>query len=59
MEIGGEKMTTEISNEEKPEGMPANKQVAERGGKVAGNARKEAEQELGRSIISSENYLGT
>ncbi len=32
-------------------------QLAMRGGKVAGNARKETEKELGHSIISSENYL--
>jgi len=33
------------------------KGVAKRGGKVAGNARKEAEKELGRSVISKKNYL--
>ena len=37
--------------------MPKHKSVARRGGKVAGNARKETEKELGHSIISSENYL--
>ncbi len=53
----GEKVTTEISQQEKPEGMPANQKVASRGGRVAGNARLETEKELGRSIISSQNYL--
>lgn len=53
----GEKVTTEISKTDKPKGMPANKKVAQRGGKVAGNARKETEKELGRSIISGKNYL--
>ena len=53
----GERVTTEISQEEKPEGMPANKQVAKRGGKVAGDARENTEKELGRSIISNENLL--
>ena len=33
----GEKVATEISNNEKPEGMPENKKVAQRGGNVAGN----------------------
>ena len=33
--------------------------AAKRGGKVAGNARKEAEKEIGNSIISKENYLDT
>ncbi len=53
----GERMTTEISQEEKPETFTKNKNVAKRGGKVAGNARKNAEKELGRSVISEENYL--
>ena len=53
----GEKMTTEISQQEKPNNFDKNKQVAKRGGKVAGNARIEAEKELGRSVISKDNYL--
>ncbi|OJY29321.1 MAG: phage antirepressor protein, partial [Legionella sp. 40-6] len=44
----GEKMTTEISAVEKPEGLIENKKVARRGGRVAGNARKDAEKELGK-----------
>ncbi len=53
----GEKVTTEISKNEKPEGMPDNKKVAKRGGGVAGKARKETEKELGRSVVSKVNYL--
>lgn len=53
----GEKVTTEISQQEKPETFTENKLVAGRGGKVAGNARKDTEKELGRSVISNENYL--
>lgn len=53
----GERVTTEISQQEKPAGIAANKHVAKRGGKVAGTARKETEKELGHSIISGENYL--
>ena len=53
----GERVTTELSKQEKPDTMPKHKSVARRRGKVAGNARKETEKELGRSIISSENYL--
>ena len=34
-----------------------NKDVARRGGNVAGVARKETEKELGHSVISSENFL--
>lgn len=53
----GEKVTTEISQKEKPESFDKSKKVAKRGGNVAGNARKHAEKEIGRSIISNENYL--
>ncbi len=55
----GEKVTTEISKQEKPETFEKNKNVARRGGGVAGKARKEAENELGKSIVTGENYLPT
>jgi len=54
----GERVTTEISKEEQPDDFEANKAVAKRGGKVAGNARKDTEKELGRSVVSKQNYLG-
>lgn len=50
-----EASTTGISQAEKPEGMAENLAVAQRGGRVAGNARKELEQEMGRPVISVEN----
>ena len=53
----GERVTTEISQQEKPDTFIKNKKVAERGGSVAGNARKQTEKELGRPIVSKENYL--
>lgn len=53
----GERVTTEISAKEKPKTFVKSKQVAKRGGRVAGSARKETEKELGRSVISNENYL--
>ena len=53
----GERVTTEISQEEKSETFTKNKDVAKRGGRVAGNAREGAQKELGRSVISSNNYL--
>ena len=53
----GERVTTELSRQEKPADMNGHKSVARRGGKVAGNARKETEKELGHSIISPNNYL--
>ncbi|MGD9153450.1 MAG: Bro-N domain-containing protein [Gammaproteobacteria bacterium] len=54
----GEKVTTEISGQEKPETFDESRIIAKRGGKVAGNARKETEKELGKSVISKENHLG-
>ena len=50
-----EASTTGISQAEKPEGMTENLAVAQRGGRVAGNARKELEREMGRPVISAEN----
>lgn len=53
----GERVTTEISQKEKPDTFIENKQVAQRGGNVAGVAREQAEEELGRSIVSNQNFL--
>jgi len=53
----GERVTTEISQTEKPDTFKKNKKVAKRGGGVAGTARRETEKELGRSIVSGQNYL--
>ena len=53
----GERMTTELSQKEKPETFDKSKKVAKRGGEVSGKARKDAERELGRPITSEENYL--
>ena len=48
----GERVTTEISQQEKPDTFAKNKKVAERGGNVAGNARKQTEKEIGRTVVS-------
>jgi hypothetical protein len=53
----GEKMTTEITRNEDAQGFIENKETAKKGGGVAGRARKDAEAELGRSVVSDENYL--
>lgn len=50
-------LTAEISKNEKPKTFPDNKKVAKRGGSVSGKARKDTEKELGRSVVSKENYL--
>lgn len=53
----GERVTTEISQREDPESFEQSQSVAKRGGAVAGVARKETEKELGRSVVSSSNFL--
>ena len=47
--------TTELSRMQKPKGYDETKDVAVSGGEIAGNARKELEAKLGRSVISSSN----
>ena len=47
--------TRELSQPEQPEGFEASKRIAHAGGSVAGNARKDLEQRLGRPIITSQN----
>lgn len=47
-----EASTTEISKENQPEGLEANKKVAQQGGRVAGVARKEIEKNTKKSILS-------
>jgi DNA-damage-inducible protein D len=53
----GESVSTEITKNENAQGYKQAENAAKRGGKVAGDARKHTERELGHSIISTENYL--
>ena len=53
----GERVTTEISQQEKPDTFAESKQVARRGGNVAGVARRESERELGHGVVSGQNFL--
>mgnify|MGYP001568673822 CR=1 FL=1 len=53
----GEKVTTEITVNKNAEGFVECAIASRQGGEVAGNARKEAEKKIGRSIVSEENYL--
>lgn len=50
-----EASTTSISRVERPEGLEENRKVARRGGRIAGNARKELEQETGTPVVTAEN----
>lgn len=52
----GERSTTEIHRNEDSKGMDKLKEDAEIGGRIAGNARKELENKLGRSVVSGSNY---
>ncbi len=55
-----EAATTEISKQQQPDGFYENASVAKRGGGVAKAARKQLEQQLGRTVISqskSSDYL--
>lgn len=45
--------TTEISRQRNPKGFNESQQTAQAGGKIAKNARKDLEKELGHSVISS------
>lgn len=47
-----EASTTEISQNEEPETFAHSKQIAQRGGRVAGAARKELETQTGQKVVS-------
>lgn len=50
-----EATTTEISKEKNPKTFQQSKEIAQKGGQIAGNARKEIEAETGEKVISSKN----
>ena len=50
-----EATTTGISKREKPEGLAENREIAKRGGSVAGRARLDIETEIGAPVITSQN----
>ena len=53
----GELATRELAKEYKPYGIDANKKIANIGGSVADNTRKDLERKLGKSIVSENNVL--
>lgn len=53
----GERATTEIHKEENSRGIPKLKSDAKAGGDIAGGARKQLEERLGRSVITKKNFL--
>jgi hypothetical protein len=52
-----EATTTTISKREQPQNFNENKQVAKRGGRIAGNARKEIETETGEPVITAQKAI--
>ena len=52
-----EATTTELTKATNPKGLEENKKVANKGGGVAGNARKEIEKETGKPVITSKNAM--
>ena len=52
-----EATTTELAKAHDARGLSENQQVARRGGKVAGNARKEIETDTGKPVITAQNAV--
>ncbi|MDD7533030.1 MAG: BRO family protein [Treponema sp.] len=50
-----EASAAELSKDKNPKGLDESRKVTAQGGKIAGNARKELEEALGRSVISASN----
>ncbi|HIE53754.1 MAG TPA: phage antirepressor protein, partial [Chromatiaceae bacterium] len=55
--ILGEAAATEITRQEDAQGFAENQIAARKGGRIAGNARRELEAETGKPVVSATNYL--
>jgi DNA-damage-inducible protein D len=53
----GEKATTDITKEKNSQGFDECKDSANKGGNIAKRTRKDLEKNLGKSIISKNNFL--
>jgi DNA-damage-inducible protein D len=53
----GEAATTEITRTQDAQGFDENRTAANKGGKIAGEAREKLELESGRKVVSGGNYL--
>jgi len=53
----GEAATTEVTQNKNAQGFNENKNAANRGGKIAGDAREKLETESGRKVSTTKNYL--
>ena len=54
----GEKSTTEIAKVSDAKGFKENADAAKAGGKIAGSARMQLEQETNKRVVSTKNFLG-
>lgn len=52
-----EATTTEISKEKQPQTFEQSKIIAQQGGSIAGNARKEIESKTGKKVVTSQNAI--
>ena len=52
-----EATVTELTTTTNPQGFEENKQTAQRGGRIAGHARKEIEAETGKAVVSPKNAI--
>jgi hypothetical protein len=50
-----EATTTEISKENNPKTFADNKRIAQKGGEIAGDTRKQIEEQTGKKIVNSQN----
>ncbi|MCX5923117.1 MAG: hypothetical protein NTU89_00970 [Candidatus Dependentiae bacterium] len=53
----GEATTTQISEQQDSKGMPKLRRDAKSGGAVAGRTRKDIELQIGKKVVSNENFL--
>jgi DNA-damage-inducible protein D len=53
----GEAATTEIARKKDARGFTENKDAANKGGQIAGTARKQLESQTGNRVVSRKNYL--
>jgi DNA-damage-inducible protein D len=53
----GERSTTEIHKTEDSKGVEKLQKDAKRGGGIAGIARKQLEKEIGRKVVSPQNFI--
>jgi len=53
----GETTTAELAKTQDAQGFKQNRDAAKLGGKIAGGARKNIEDKIGRSVVTSDNHL--